>query len=148
MSMLKNIENDLVEAMKAKDAGRLSTLRMLKAAVVQVQIAKKKDHLDDSEVIEVIQKQAKQRKESSDSFIKGGRSDMAQKEEAELKILEKYLPKQLSDSELNKIIKGVIEKLGLKTKTEVGRAMKEVMPLVKGKADGKRVNDALAMMLT
>ena len=148
MPLLKTIEQDLVEAMKAKDVVKLSTLRMLKAAVIQVQIAKKKDNLEDAEICEVIQKQAKQRKESFDSFTKGGRADLAQKEQTELAILEKYLPKQLSDSELDQIIKSTLAKLGINSKADSGRAMKEIMPLVKGKADGKRVNEVLAKVLS
>lgn len=147
MTLQEQLNQDLISAMKAKDADKVSTLRIAKAALTHLSIEKKKDTLNDEEVLAVLQKQLKQRKESIESFEKGGRTELAQKEKAEASILEIYLPKQLADSELSSIIKQTIEKTGSKTKADSGRLMKELMPLVKGKADGKRVSDIVNQLL-
>lgn len=148
MSLEERVKNDLIAAMKAKEADKLNTLRMLKAAMTNVMIEKKKDVLTDDESLQIIQKQAKQRKESIENFAKAGRTDMADKEKRELAILEIYLPKQLSDAEITELAKSVIQKTGASSKGDTGKVMKELMPLVKGKADGQRVNVILGSLLT
>src|SRR3990167_5372429 len=109
MSLMEQIEKDVVKAMKARDAVRVSTLRMLKSAVTNYLIQAKKDKAEDADILGVVGKQAKQRRESLDSFEKAGRKDLVDKENAELAILETYLPQQWTDEELTIAIKKAIE---------------------------------------
>ena len=147
MSIHDQISVDLVSAMKAKDAARLSALRLLKSALNNSAIEKKKDKLSDDEARDVIQKQVKQRRESIESFDKAGRVELAEKEKRELQTLTAYLRAQLTEEELRKIIQDVIDKSGAKTKAEAGKVMKDLMPLVKGRADGKRAQEILNQLL-
>ena len=146
-SLHEKIEQDLIAAMKAKETVKLSVLRMLKSALNNTAIEKKKDKLTDPEAIEVIQKQAKQRQESIESFEKAGRHELADQEKREREVLAVYMPAQLSDEELCAIAKEVIGKAGAKSKADTGRVMKDLMPLIKGKADGKRAQETLAQLL-
>ncbi|MBV6514052.1 MAG: putative protein YqeY [Ignavibacteriaceae bacterium] len=145
--LLGKLEQDLLTAMKAKEGDKVDVLRMVKAAVLNYKIDKKKEILTDQEVHEILQKQAKQRRESIDSFEKAGRTDLAAKEKKEVEILQAYLPKQLSDDEIKTFAQQAIAKSGAKSKAEIGLVMKELMPMVKGKADGKKVNEILASLL-
>ena len=147
MKLEETIENDLQQAMKSRDADKFRVLRMVKAALINYKIDKKKEGLSDEDMLEILQKQAKQRRESIESFEKAGRKDLADKEKKEFGILQAYLPKQLSDEEIKALAQQFISKTGAKTKADAGRVMKELMPLVKGKADGKRVNEILAALL-
>lgn len=146
--LIQNLSEEIKNAMRAKDEVKLGALRMVKTAMNNAAIAKSKNDLDDAEEMEVIQKQAKQRRESIESFEKGGRAELAAKEKAELAILEAYLPKQLSDSELKAICESVLTKLGTKSAADMGKIMKDLMPLVKGKADGGRVQTVLKSLLS
>lgn len=146
-SLLAKLEQDLVAAMKAKEADKVDVLRMVKAAILNYKIDKKKEDLSDPEVHEILQKQAKQRRESIESFEKAGRQDLAAKEKKEVDILQTYLPKQLSDEEIKSLAQQAIAKSGAKSKNDMGLVMKELMPQVKGKADGKRVNEILGSLL-
>lgn len=146
-SLMEQIEKDVIVAMKAKDTVKLSTLRMLKSAVGNYLIQAKKDKADDAEVLGMIAKQAKQRRESLESFEKAGRKDLADKEKAELAILEAYLPKQLTDDELKAAVRKAIELSGAKSPADMGKLMKALMPSVQGKADGKRVQEAVKALL-
>jgi hypothetical protein len=148
MSLISSLESDYITAMKAKDADKVSVLRMVKAACGHAAIEKKKNQLDDAETVDVIRKQVKQRRESQESFEKAGRKDLAEKEARELAILQAYLPKELSDEEIKAFIQQAKQKSGAATKADMGKLMKELMPLVKGKADGRRVNDLVNSMLS
>ena len=147
MTVHEQISQDLVAAMKAKETVKLSVLRMLKSALNLSAIEKKKDFLADPEALEVIQKQVKQRRESIESFEKGGRPELAANEKAEIEVLAVYLPAQLSDEDLRKIVQGVIMNSGAKNKADTGKVMKDLMPLVKGRADGRRVQEILSQLL-
>ncbi len=147
MSLIKRLEDDLIAAMKAKEADKLSVLRMVKAALTNYKIDKKKENLEDREVLEVLQKQAKQRKESLESFEKAGRAELAEKEKKELAILQAYMPKELSDEEIKALAQKAIQESGAASKADMGKVMKALMPSVKGKADGKRVNEILSRLL-
>lgn len=147
MSLLQTLEQNLLEAMKAKNEQKVLTLRMAKAAILNAAIEKKKNALEDVEILEVLQKQVKQRRESIDSFEKAGRQDLAAKEKAELEILSSYMPKQLSDEEIKSLVQKAIQSSGAKVKADAGKVMKVLMPEVKGKADGKRVNEILLSLL-
>ncbi|HQB94295.1 MAG TPA: GatB/YqeY domain-containing protein [Candidatus Omnitrophota bacterium] len=146
-SLTEQIEKDVIEAMKAKDRVKVSTLRMLKSALGNYLISTKKDKADDAEILGLITKQAKQRRESIESFEKAGRKDLADKEKAELAILEGYLPKQLSDEELAAEVKKAIEISGAKGPADMGKLMKTLMPAIQGKADGKRVQETVKSIL-
>lgn len=147
MSLVEQVEKDIITAMKAKDSVKVSTLRMMKSALGNYLIQAKKNKAEDSEVLGIIAKQAKQRRESLESFEKAGRKDLADKEQAELAILEAYLPKQLTDEELKGFIQTAIEISGAKCPADMGKLMKALMPQVQGKADGKRIQDAVKAIL-
>lgn len=141
--LMQSFNEEIKNAMRAKDEVKLGVLRMVKTAMNNAAIAKSKNELDDAEELDVVQKQAKQRRESIDSFEKGGRTELAAKEKLELAVLEAYLPKQMSDDEIKAVCQSVIAKVGAKSATDMGSIMKELMPLVKGKADGGRVQNVL-----
>ena len=147
MSLAEQIEKDVIAAMKAKDVVKVSTLRMLKSALGNYLIQVKKDKAEDPEVLGIIAKQAKQRRESVESFEKAGRKDLSEKEKAELAILESYLPKQLTDDELRAAVQNAIATSGAKSPTDMGKLMKVLMPSIQGKADGKRVQEAVKALL-
>ncbi len=141
--LMQSFNEEIKNAMRAKDEVKLGVLRMVKTAMNNAAIAKSKNELEDAEELDVIQKQAKQRRESIDSFEKGGRVELAAKEKLELAVLEAYLPKQMSDDEIKAVCQSVIAKVGAKSAAEMGAIMKGLMPLVKGKADGGRVQAIL-----
>jgi len=138
--MLKEtIDKDLVEAMKSKDENTLLVLRGLKSALKNKEIEKQKD-LVDTDVIEVIQSQIKSRRDSVEMYKQGGRAELAQKEEAEIEILQKYLPEQMSEEEIREIVKKAIVKTGATEIKDMGKVMGSVMPQTKGKADGSLIS--------
>lgn len=138
--MLKDrIYQDIVAAMKAKDKDKLSVLRMLKGSLQLENINKGKELTDDV-VIDVISREIKQRKESIAEFTKGGREDLANETAKEIEILKAYLPEQLSEEEIEKIIDRVFASVAPTSAKDMGKVMKEVTPLVKGKADMSHVS--------
>ncbi|MFH1074457.1 MAG: GatB/YqeY domain-containing protein [Candidatus Firestonebacteria bacterium] len=139
MGLKEKLDEDLKLAMKAKDALKLSTVRLLKNAVNNVELARKKT-LTDEDIITVIQSSIKQRKDSVEQYNKGGRSELAAQEENEMKILQAYLPLQLSEEEIRKLVADVIKETGASSVKEMGKVMGRLMPLVKGKADNSRVS--------
>lgn len=145
--LTEKIDSDLKEAMKQKNTVKLDALRMLKAAAHNKAIEKKLPTLNDEDLVDVIQKQVKQRKDSITEFEKAGRKDLVQKETSEMKILEGYLPQQMSPEELKTVVKSAIAAVGATSKQDMGKVMKEVMPKVKGKADGQAVNKAVSELL-
>lgn len=147
-NLREKITVDLLTAMKAKDEARVSTLRMLKAAIMKLEVSgKEKRDATDDEVLQAIGKEVKQRKDSVDAYRKGGRDELAQKEEVEMKILESYLPAQLSDDELRSVISQVMSRTGATSKADFGKVIGAVMAQIKGKADGGRVKAAIEGML-
>jgi len=132
--------------MFAKDAIKLGTLRMFKSALRYYQIEKKLDTLSDKDVITIAQKQIKQRQDSIESFRNGGREDLLQKEEAEMAILKTYLPQELSNEELEALIKTVIAEVWATTRAQIGLVMKTAIARAAGRADGKSIN-AIALKL-
>jgi uncharacterized protein YqeY len=137
MPTLEQVSQQLLEAMKAKDTVRTSTLRMLVSAIRYKEVDKKKS-LAEGDVLEVIQAEAKRRKESIDEYMKAGRADLASKEEAELNVLKVYLPQALSEAELKAIVQSAVQSSGAKTPQDMGRVMSVIMPQIKGRADGKQ----------
>ena len=138
--MLKDkIESDLKDALKNKDTAKVSTLRFLKSAIQNLAIEKRKD-LEDSDIISVIKKQAKQRKDSIESFKQGNRMDLVRKEEIEYKILTSYLPEEISGEKMILIVKEVIAELNSSSLKDMGSVIKLVMTKAKGHADGSMVS--------
>ncbi|MBN1405478.1 MAG: GatB/YqeY domain-containing protein [Candidatus Omnitrophica bacterium] len=135
----ERLNNDLKDAMKAKDALRLSCIRMVMADIKNAHIAKQKELVDD-DIIDILQRQVKQHHDSIDGFKKGNRPELAKKEEEELKIIRGYLPQQLSEGQVAEIIKQAMEESGITQKKEMGKLMAFIMPKVKGRADGKLVS--------
>jgi uncharacterized protein len=134
------ITADMKDAMRTKDAARLSTLRLLKSAVEYYKIEKKQEQLTDADVTVVIKKQIKQRQDSIEGFEKGGRADLVEKEKAELAVLKSYLPEELSPAQLEEIVKATIAELDAKTKADMGKVMKAVQTKAAGRADNKLVS--------
>lgn len=147
MTLAEKINEDLKTAMKAGDPVKVSTLRMLKAAVSNAAIQKGKNGLEDGEILEVIQKSLKQHQESVDAFTKGGRSELAEKEAHEAKILKEYLPAQMSEEELKGLIQAAIQELGVSGPAGMGPVMKMIQPKIKGLADGKTVSQLVSQLL-
>ena len=135
----ERISEDMKSAMKAGEKDKLSAIRMLHAAVRKKEIDDRVD-LDDAAVIKVISTLIKQRQDSIEQFKAGGRQDLVDKESAELKLLQGYLPEQMSQAELVTIVEGAIKEANATTQKEMGAVMKVLMPKVAGKADGKLVN--------
>src|SRR3954452_18016042 len=142
MTLQERIDNDLKDAMRAKDTTRLGVLRMLKSAVKNRAIEKggATATLDDSEATAVIRKQAKQRQDSIESFEKGGRPELAAKEKEELKVLGDYLSQQMNAEELSQIVRETVAAVGATSKAQMGLVMKELQAKIAGRADGKTLS--------
>ncbi|MGA2603886.1 MAG: GatB/YqeY domain-containing protein [Verrucomicrobiia bacterium] len=141
------IAADMKDAMRAKDALRLSTLRMLKSAIEYHKIAKKQEKLTDADVTGVIKKQIKQRQDSIEGFEKGGRADLVEKEKAELAVLKSYLPEDLSPAQVEEVVKATIAELGATTKADMGKVMKAVQERIAGRADNRLVSQLVSANL-
>jgi uncharacterized protein YqeY len=147
MSMNDQVGADIAAAMKARDASRLSALRMLKAAVMNKGVEKGRD-LHDAEVLQVIASLVKQRRDSIEQFTKAGRTDLVEKETAELNVLQAYLPAGATPEEINAAVAEAIAETGASSPKDMGKVMKAVMPKLAGKnADGKAVNEAVRRTL-
>jgi uncharacterized protein YqeY len=148
MALLRDQVNaDLTAAMKAKDAGRLSALRMLKAAIMNKAVEKGRD-LEDAEVLQVVSSLVKQRRDSIEQFSKAGRTDLVEKETGEIAVLEHYLPPAATAEEIEAAVKAAIAETGAASPKDMGKVMKAVMPKLAGKnADGKLVNDIVRRTL-
>ena len=144
----ERIFDDYKAAMKAKDTLKSSVLSFLRAEIMNVAFAKKKAKLDDTEVIGVIRKQIKARQEAIEQFTKGNRQDLADKESRELEVLKSYLPKELPQEEINKIIEEAVSSTQATSIKDMGRVMKEVMAKVAGQADSKVVSDLVKEKLS
>ena len=140
MSLKETLNNDIKTAMKAKDKETLAVLRMIKTAVQAAEIDKKEE-LNAEEELTILAREAKQRRESLAEFVKAGRDELVAKTEAEIEIVERYLPKQLSVEEVKAVIATVAEKIGATTQKEFGKLMGAVMQELKGKADGNVIKE-------
>ena len=133
--MLENITKDIVDAMKSKDTLKLQTLRMLKAAIDLERINKKVEKVEDDDIVSIISKQIKTRKESIAEFLKGNRQDLVDKTNAEIEILSKYMPEMLGEDEVTTIVEEIIKEVNATSIKDMGRVMKEASSKLKGKAD-------------
>lgn len=139
MSLKEVLQQDLKTAMKEKDSLRKNVITMMRAAILQIE-KDKKIELDDEGVIEVIAKGVKQRRDSIPEFEKGNRQDLIEDINKEIDILMSYLPQQLSEDEISRIVADTIVEIGAVSARDMGRLMSALMPKVKGRADGKLVN--------
>lgn len=147
MLLRDKVNGDIATAMKAKDAARLSALRMMKAAITNKGVEKGHD-LDDAEVLLVLTSLVKQRRDSIEQFSKAGRTDLVNKETAEIGVLEEYLPPAASADEIDAAVAAAIAETAATSPKDMGRVMKAVMPKLAGKhADGKTVNEAVRRKL-
>ena len=148
MRLRDRINEDLTAAMKAKAAERLSVLRMMKAAVRNKEIDLRTE-LDDAQVVQVLSTLIKQRKDSIEQFTRGGRGDLADKEAAEIKVIEEYLPAAVSEDEIASVVAEVIRETGASSPKDLGRVMKDCMSRFSGRpVDGKKVNELVKRLLT
>jgi len=147
MALSDKVNADITAAMKARDAARLSALRMMKAAIMNKGVEKGRD-LEDAEVLQVLASLVKQRRDSTDQFSKSGRTDLVEKETAEITVLEEYLPPAASAADIDAAVAAAIAETGAVSPKDMGKVMKAVMPKLAGKnADGKAVNEAVRRKL-
>ena len=146
MTLFEKIESDMKVALKEGSSVKLSVLRMVVSAVRMLEIEKNVKVPQEADVLQILQRQVKQHRESIEQFEKGSRQDLADKEKTELKILESYMPEQLTENEITAIIKLAMTETGASLKSDMGKVMKAISEKVRGKADGKTVS-ALVMKL-
>jgi uncharacterized protein YqeY len=146
MGLKKKLEDDLKQALKDKDEVRKKTIRLALAAIQNAEIAKR-DDLEDGEVLSVLSKEAKIRRESLEQFAKGGREDLVGQQELELEILKQYLPAQLSKEEIEARAREVVAEVGATSLSQMGDVMRVLMPQLKGKADGQLVSTVVKGIL-
>ncbi|ASA23608.1 GatB/YqeY domain-containing protein [Paenibacillus donghaensis] len=146
MNLSERLNEDMKQAMKSKDKFTLSTIRMVRSTIKYLEIDLKRT-LDDSEVLDILGREIKQRKDSLQEFESAGRDELAASTKAEIEIILKYLPEQLSEDEIKEIVQQTIQEIGASSKSEMGKVMSALMPKVKGRADGKLVNQAVLQFL-
>ena len=146
MSLKDKLMEELKSSMKNKDTVRKNTVTMVRAAIKQREVDERIE-LGDEEVLEIISKQLKEKKMAIEEFRKGNRQDLVDLTEAEMSILLEYLPKQLSEEEVEQIVRETIDEIGATSLKEIGIIMKTVMPKVKGRADGNMINQAVRKIL-
>lgn len=147
MSLKEQLAADLKDAIRQGDESRKTAIRMATAAIKNAEIAAGKQ-FDDAEVLGVIAKQVKQRRESIEEFSKAGRQDLVEKEEAELRILQAYMPPAMSREEVEAAARGVIEELGAHGPGDKGKVMRALMPKLAGRADGRLANEVVSQLLS
>lgn len=147
MTLKEQITNDMQAAMRTNDNETRDTLRMLLAAIKQVEVDTQQDNLKEADVLAIVDKQAKQRRESIAEYESAGRSDLAAVEVTELAIIERYLPQQMNREEISALVTKVIAEVGANGPKDKGKVMGRLMPQVKGKADGRLVNEVVTALL-
>ena len=140
MSLKQKLQEDLKSSMKNKDAIKKSVITLIRSSIKQYEVDNRVE-LQDDEIVDLIAKQLKQTRDSRDEFEKAGRDDLVEKAEAEIEILKEYLPQQLSEEELNEIVISTISELGATSMKDMKNIMSSIMPKVKGRADGKLINE-------
>ncbi|AIQ31755.1 MULTISPECIES: GatB/YqeY domain-containing protein [Paenibacillus] len=146
MNLSERLNEDMKQAMKSKDKFRLSTIRMVRSTIKYLEIDLKRT-LDDNEVLDILSREIKQRKDALQEFEAAGREELAASTKAEIEIIIQYLPEQLSEEEIKVIVQQTIQETGASSKSEMGKVMSALMPKVKGRADGKLVNQAVQQFL-
>lgn len=146
LSLKDQLTNDLKEAMKNKEQLRKNVITMVRADIKQIEVDKRIE-LGDEDVVDIIAKQVKQRRDALDEFEKGGREDLVDQARQEVEILLKYLPQQLSEEEIVKLVSETILEVGASTMKDMGKVMAAIVPKTKGRADGKLVNEIVKKYL-
>jgi uncharacterized protein len=147
MTYRQKIEQESVAAAKARDKVRLSALRMMKTVLHNREIDMKRD-LTEPEFIQALSSMVKQRRDSIEQFEKGGRTDLVEKEQAELKVIQEFMPQQMSEEDITGAIEKAIQEVNAVGAKDMGKVMKALMPVISGKADGKMVSDLVKKRLT
>ena len=147
MTLQEKLVSELKAAMMAKNADRTGALRLVKSALGYVQIEKKSDSLSDAEVTAVLQREAKKRRDAIAEYERGGRPELAAKEQVELKVIEEFLPQALSADELEALVKAAIAEVGATSKKEMGVVMKAAQARAAGRADGKAISAVVGRLL-
>ncbi|MCF8412330.1 MAG: GatB/YqeY domain-containing protein [Melioribacteraceae bacterium] len=147
MNLKDKINEDLKSAMKSKDKVLLSTVRSIRSLILEYEKSGIGKEMDSEAEIKLLSSAAKKRKESIEQFRNGGRDELAEKEEAELKIIESYLPKQLTDEEVTLEIKNIAEQIGAKSKQDFPKLMPASIKALKGRADGKKIKEIVEALL-
>ena len=140
MSLKQKLQEDLKSSMKNKDTNKKSVITLIRASIKQYEVDNRVE-LGDEEITDLIAKQLKQTRDSRDEFAKAGREDLVEKADAEIEILKEYLPLQLSEEELNEIVISTISEVGATSMKDMKNIMSSIMPKVKGRADGKLINE-------
>ena len=140
MSLKQKLQEDLKSSMKNKDTNKKSVITLIRAYIKQYEVDNRVE-LGDEEITDLIAKQLKQTRDSRDEFAKAGREDLVEKADAEIEILKEYLPQQLSEEELNEIVISTISEVGATSMKDMKNIMSSIMPKVKGRADGKLINE-------
>lgn len=140
MSLKQKLQEDLKSSMKNKDTNKKSVITLIRASIKQYEVDNRVE-LGDEEITDLIAKQLKQTRDSRDEFAKAGREDLVEKADAEIEILKEYLPQQLSEEELNEIVIATISEVGATSMKDMKQIMSSIMPKVKGRADGKLINE-------
>ncbi|MCC3867569.1 GatB/YqeY domain-containing protein [Terrisporobacter mayombei] len=140
MSLKQKLQEDLKCSMKNKDTIKKSVITLIRASIKQYEVDNRVE-LGDDEIVDLIAKQLKQTRDSHEEFAKAGREDLVSKAEAEIEVLKEYLPQQLSEEELNEIVISTISEVGATSMKDMKKIMTSIMPKVKGRADGKLINE-------
>ncbi|RAU99255.1 GatB/YqeY domain-containing protein [Paenibacillus sp. YN15] len=146
MTLNDRLNEDMKQAMRSQDKFRLSVIRMVRSSIKNIEIDQRKT-LDDQDVLDVLNREIKQRRDSLQEFEKAGRQDLVDQVTKELDILTAYMPKQLSEDEVKAIVQQTIQEVGASSKADMGKVMGALMPKVKGLADGKLVNQIVSQLL-
>jgi hypothetical protein len=147
MSLQERLGQEIKAAMLAKNASRLSALRMLKSAAGYAQIERKTENLSDADFVTLVQKEVKKRRDSVEQFEKGGRPELAANEQQEIAVLETFLPQPLTAEELEKLVRATIQELNATSKKDMGPVIKAVQATAAGRADGKTISTLVGKLL-
>lgn len=147
MSLSDRLNEDMKLAMKSQDKFKLSVIRMVRAAIKNVEIDQRRT-LEEEEVLDILNREIKQRRDSLQEFEKAGRDDLAENLKAEIAVLMEYMPQQLSEEEVKAIVQQTIQEVGASSKADMGKVMGALMPKVKGRADGKLINGLVQQLLS
>ncbi|MBP1968709.1 uncharacterized protein YqeY [Virgibacillus natechei] len=147
MTLLEQMNQDMKQAMKQKDKEKLNVIRMVKASLQNETINLGKDTLSEEEELTILSRELKQRKDSLQEFKSAGRNDLVESLDIEINILQEYLPKQLTNEELEAIVQSTIQEVNATSKKDIGKVMSAIMPKVKGKADGSQINKLVLKQL-
>ena len=146
MNLSERLIDDMKQAMKSQDKFKLTTIRMMRASMKNLEIDLKRP-LEDNEVLDILSREIKIRKDSLQEFKKAGRDDLVTDLAAEIEIISQYLPEQLTEEEIQEIVRQTIQELGASSKADMGKVMSALMPKTKGRADGKLVNQVVQQFL-